>query len=456
MSKLPCEVVKDLFPSYIDELTSEVTNDLVKEHTAECEECRRTLESMKNPEVEPEEEAQKKEIDYLKKTRKKNRKNVLVAILVVLAVVLGGLGVKHYFIGNTISHEYMECIVEVEDKALNVICLTYDENMFISGIDFKEEDGIIDISCKAVKRKNVDVDGARNAYVAENTIKEVRMGDRILWANGEHISAITSAVYQTRHPYVGDMSANNATAHALYMNFMLGEYTNELQTAEEPYGWHIQIEEMKQELSFIKKLYLETNAYVLLAMVENLGEITYEFEYDNEPMTLTYTTEMANAYVGKDIKAVGKDIVELELFIRRTGLAGLRLDPNEKAGHTGVPQEDSGFLELVIYRETEESVLTMDGICYGENGSEWDGISNDYSGVLYMKGDPMIFVIPKDAVESQLEGIENEFFLKMKINGTENVSYSTGDWIPLSLDADTRYEFILTGNDEDGYHISVK
>ena len=446
MSKLPCEVVKDLFPSYIDELTSEVTNDLVKEHTAECEECRRTLERMKSPEAEPKEQVQQKEIDYLKKTRKKNRKNVFVAILVVLAVVLGGMGVKHYFIGNTISHEYVECIVEVEDKALNVICLTYDENMFISGIDFKEEAGIIDISCKAVKRKNVDVEGARNAYVAKNTIKEVRMGDRILWANGEYISAITSAVYQTRHPYVGDMPANNATANALYMNFMLGEYTNELQTVEEPYGWHIQIEEMKQELNFIKELYL----------VENLGEVTYEFEYDNKPMTLTYTTEMANAYVGKDIKTVGKDIVELELFIRRTGLAGLRLNPKEKAGHTGVAPEDSEFLELVIYRETEESVLTMDGICYGEDGSEWDGISNDYSGVLYMKGDPMIFVVPKDVVESQLEGIENEFILKMKINGTANVSYSTGDGLPLSLDADTRYEFILTGNDEDGYHISAK
>ncbi len=456
MSKLPCEVVKDLFPSYIDELTSEVTNNLIEEHNAECEYCRRTLESMKNPEAEPKEQVQQKEIDYLKKTRKKNRKNVFVAILVVLAVVLGGMGVKHYFIGNTISHEYVECIVEVEDKALNVICLTYDENMFISGIDFKEEDGIIDISCKAVKRKNVDVDGARNAYVAENTIKEVRMGDRILWANGEHISAITSAVYQTRHPYVGDMPANNATANALYMNFMLGEYTNKLQTVEEPYGWHIQIEEMKQELNFIKELYLEVNAYVLLAMVENLGEVTYEFEYDNKPMTLTYTTEMANAYVGKDIKTVGKDIVELELFIRRTGLAGLRLNPKEKAGHTGVAPEDSEFLELVIYRETEEAVLTIDGICYGEDGSEWDGISNDYSQVMYMKGDPMIFVVPKDVVESQLEGIENEFFLRMKINGTENVSYSTGDWIPLSLDAKERYELVLTGNAEDGYHISVK
>ncbi len=456
MSKLPCEVVKDLFPSYIDELTSEVTNDLIEEHNAECEDCRKTLESMKNPEVEPEEQPQKREIDYLKKTRKKNRKNVIVAILVVLAIVLGGLGVKHYFIGNTISHEYVNCIVEVEDKELNVVCLTYDKNLFISGIDFEEEDGVVEISCKGVKRKRVNVEGARNAYVAQNTIKEVRMGDRILWAKGESISPITSAVYQTRHPYVGDMPANNATADALYMNLMLGEYKNELQTGEEPYGWHIQIEEMKQELSFFKKLYLEPAAYILLATVENLSEVTYEFEYDNEPMTLTYTTEMANVYAGKDIKSVGKDIVELEMFIRKTSLAGMGLNPKEKAGHTGVPQEDSEFLELVIIKETEESVLTIDGICYAEDGSEWDGISNDYSQVLYMKGDPMIFVVPKDVVESQLEGIEDEFYLKLKINGTENVSYSTGDWIPLSLDADTRYEFILTGNTEEGYHISVK
>lgn len=319
MSKLPCEVVKDLFPSYIDELTSEVTNDLIEEHNAECEDCRKTLESMKNPDAEPNEQPQKKEIDYLKKTRKKNRKNVLVAILVVLAVVLGGLGVKHYFIGNTISHEYVNCIVEVDGKEINVICLTYDKNMFISGIDFKEEDGIIDISCKAVKRKNVDVDGARNAYVAENTIKEVRMGERILWVNGEHISPFTSNVYQTRHAYVGDMSANNATAQAIHMSGMLGEYTNELQTTEEPYGWHIQIKKMPQELRFLDKCYLEPAAYILLAMVENLGEVTYEFEYDNEPMTLTYTTEMANAYAGKDIKAIGKDIVELEMFIRKSG-----------------------------------------------------------------------------------------------------------------------------------------
>ena len=37
MSKIPCEMIQDLLPSYIDELTSEVTNREVEAHVSECE-----------------------------------------------------------------------------------------------------------------------------------------------------------------------------------------------------------------------------------------------------------------------------------------------------------------------------------------------------------------------------------------------------------------------------------
>ena len=39
-SKLNCEIVKDLLPSYIDHLTSEASNETVQAHLAEFEECR--------------------------------------------------------------------------------------------------------------------------------------------------------------------------------------------------------------------------------------------------------------------------------------------------------------------------------------------------------------------------------------------------------------------------------
>ena len=37
--KLRCEIVQDLLPSYVDGLTSDETNEAVKDHLADCEMC---------------------------------------------------------------------------------------------------------------------------------------------------------------------------------------------------------------------------------------------------------------------------------------------------------------------------------------------------------------------------------------------------------------------------------
>ena len=50
MSKIPCEVIRDLLPSYIDELTSDVTNKEIEAHVFECENCKKVLEQMSAPE----------------------------------------------------------------------------------------------------------------------------------------------------------------------------------------------------------------------------------------------------------------------------------------------------------------------------------------------------------------------------------------------------------------------
>ena len=69
-NKLPCELIRDLFPSYIDGLTSEVTNRLVQAHIDECPDCKGILEAMREPSVEASVEAEafndRKEIDFLK------------------------------------------------------------------------------------------------------------------------------------------------------------------------------------------------------------------------------------------------------------------------------------------------------------------------------------------------------------------------------------------------------
>ena len=43
---LTCEVVQDLLPSYVDHLTSDVTNTAIETHIRECADCRRILSDM--------------------------------------------------------------------------------------------------------------------------------------------------------------------------------------------------------------------------------------------------------------------------------------------------------------------------------------------------------------------------------------------------------------------------
>lgn len=47
MSKLNCNVVKDLLPNYIDHLTSEETNKEIEEHIEECKDCNMYYRQMK-------------------------------------------------------------------------------------------------------------------------------------------------------------------------------------------------------------------------------------------------------------------------------------------------------------------------------------------------------------------------------------------------------------------------
>lgn len=77
MNKLNCDIVKDLIPSYLDDICSESSRKAVEEHMAECEECRSYLEAIKQTELTAG-EADLKELDYMKKVRKHyTRKNAV-------------------------------------------------------------------------------------------------------------------------------------------------------------------------------------------------------------------------------------------------------------------------------------------------------------------------------------------------------------------------------------------
>lgn len=82
---LPCDVVRDLLPSYIDGLTSKETAALIEAHLRECEACREAHREMTGGEPP---KAEEPEIDYLKKVRASGKRLRRIAVLAGCAVIV--------------------------------------------------------------------------------------------------------------------------------------------------------------------------------------------------------------------------------------------------------------------------------------------------------------------------------------------------------------------------------
>lgn len=110
-SKENCKIVKDLLPSYIDELTSEETKKYIENHLNDCSECKETLENMKKVFERENENTTKKSIKYAKKY---NRKMKLLALIIVaiLLIIFCSTFVRNAILITSLSNksdEFIDC-----------------------------------------------------------------------------------------------------------------------------------------------------------------------------------------------------------------------------------------------------------------------------------------------------------------------------------------------------------
>ena len=118
-NNIPCEVIRDLLPLYADGLTSEVTNEAVLAHLKDCPECSKILEGMQMP-VPSIAQAEKKEIDYLKKNRKRNRRILAGSVLAALLVAALLLGIRTFMTGTELHGPTVASEVRVDGTHMSV------------------------------------------------------------------------------------------------------------------------------------------------------------------------------------------------------------------------------------------------------------------------------------------------------------------------------------------------
>lgn len=245
MNRIDCEIVQDLFPSYIEGLTSDKTNTVIEEHLEGCEKCSKVLASMRgfsveNVNISPEE---KQEIDFLKKNRKRNRRILFGSIAGALLLVLVVISLQVFAIGTKNDTNLAIMNLNVVDNELDFTAVPTGSGNAVASLDFTEKDGVVTVQARTVLASPFHKGSLNGTYTASEIIKEVRIGSRIIWSDGATVSALASELFATRHDYIGDMPTNNRTANALSLGSFLGAFTNELETAAEPYGWKILLSE---------------------------------------------------------------------------------------------------------------------------------------------------------------------------------------------------------------------
>ncbi len=86
-----CDIIKDLLPSYADEICSEATREWVEQHLAECPQCKETAELLKNTEFTAE-GLEQKGLDAVRKVKQRTiLQSVLSAGLCVALLCLVSL-----------------------------------------------------------------------------------------------------------------------------------------------------------------------------------------------------------------------------------------------------------------------------------------------------------------------------------------------------------------------------
>ena len=157
-SNRDCKIVRDLLPSYIDDLTDEVTNEFINEHIADCPECAKFLSQM-NGDIKLDVINQEKEIKYLKKIRRRVKQTIAIVSLIVIIVAACAVGYvynKSKIQVNNYTFMKARYILENRGKDKNVTI----NGTFIAVID---EKGI----CRSVR---VVEDGYQSYDLEEQTI----------------------------------------------------------------------------------------------------------------------------------------------------------------------------------------------------------------------------------------------------------------------------------------------
>jgi hypothetical protein len=318
-TKLDCEIVRDLLPSYVDGLTSGVTNQTVEAHLEGCAGCSETLRRMREPERQ--EQSPVTEVDYFKKVRRRTRRTAVLCAVGAALLVITLLFIRLFVLGNEARSTWVNYSASVSGNTVYFSGNLIDSGNGVSRVSFAEEGGVVTVRLYTALKTFLNSGEFSEQYEAEGVVTEIRFGGLIVWENGTEISRTAAQLYAAKNPYVGDMSANGRIATILRVSDQFGSYTNELQTLTEPYGWTLILNTpVAADEEAAARNIMTADSYAMLATINNLEYVTWEYQTESKLQEYTVTAEDASAFAGQDIKLCAGTASDLQDLIRRLNI----------------------------------------------------------------------------------------------------------------------------------------